>query len=108
MSGDLGVMDSAGNLRIDGRLKDLTICGGHNINPAQIEALALRNTAVKKVDCFPVRDDRLGERVCIGAIDDAASGELLNHLAKEGLSRFDMPEYFVRLEPFRSPPAARS
>ena len=100
MSGDLGVMDAAGNLRIDGRLKDLIIRGGHNIYPAQIEALALRNTAVKKVACFPVRDDRLGERVCIGVIGEVLADDLLHHLAKEGLSRFDMPEYFVRLDAF--------
>ena len=100
MSGDLGVMDQTGNLRIEGRLKDMIIRGGHNIYPAHIEALALRNDLVKKVACFPVRDERLGERVCIAVIGDVAPGDLLKHLADEGLSRFDMPEFFVRLEAF--------
>ena len=54
----------------------------------------------KSVACFPVRDERLGERVCIGIIGDAAPEDLLKHLADEGLSRFDMPEFFVRLDAF--------
>ena len=37
MSGDLGIADQAGNLRIEGRLKDLIISGGHNIHPSHIE-----------------------------------------------------------------------
>ena len=100
MSGDLGAVDAGGNLRIDGRLKDMIIRGGHNIYPAHIEALALRNGAVKKVACFPMRDDRLGERVCIGVIGEVVADDLLKHLADQGLSRFDMPEFFVRLDAF--------
>ena len=45
MSGDLGVLDERGNLKVVGRSKDLIIRGGHNIYPAHIEALALRHTA---------------------------------------------------------------
>jgi acyl-CoA synthetase len=100
MSGDLGVIDKGGNLRIEGRLKDLIIRGGHNIYPATIEALALRHSEVKRVACFPVRDERLGERVCIAIIGEVSAHDLLQHLASEGLSRFDMPEYFVRLDAF--------
>lgn len=98
MSGDLGVMDAKGNLRIEGRLKDLIIRGGHNIYPAQIEALALRHAQVAKAACFPVPDMRLGERVCIAIIGEAEPEDLLLHLAGEGLSKYDMPEFFVRVE----------
>ena len=100
MSGDLGIADQAGNLRIEGRLKDLIIRGGHNIHPSHIEAIALRNSGVGRVAAFPVADDRLGERVCIavsGTIDPIA---LMDHLRCEGLSKYDMPEYFVRVAEF--------
>jgi acyl-CoA synthetase len=100
LSGDLGIFDERGNLRIEGRLKDLIIRGGHNIYPAHIEALALRHHEVEKVAVFPVPDERLGERACIavtGAIDGDA---LLLHLDAQGLSKFDMPEYFLRVESF--------
>ena len=72
MSGDLGVLDARGNLRIVGRSKDVIIRGGHNIHPAEIEALALRHGQVARVACFPVADERLGERVCIAVIGHGA------------------------------------
>ncbi len=100
MSGDLGVMEAKGDLRIARRLKDLIIRGGHNIYPSHIEAIAVRHAGVGRVAAFPVADERLGERVCIaisGAIDPA---ELLNHLRGEGLSKYDMPEYFIRVDEF--------
>jgi len=100
MSGDLGSLDEWGNLRIEGRLKDLIIRGGHNIYPAHIEALALRHAKVAKVACFPVADERLGEKVCISVLGSIAPDDLLAHLASEGLSKFDMPEYFLRLDAF--------
>jgi acyl-CoA synthetase len=100
MSGDLGIMDAKGDLRIEGRLKDLIIRGGHNIYPSHIEAIAVRHAGVGRVAAFPVADERLGERVCIaisGAVDPA---ELLDHLRGEGLSKYDMPEYFIRVDEF--------
>ena len=98
LSGDLGVLDEAGNLKIVGRLKDLIIRGGHNIYPAHIEALALRHDAVERAACVPIADDRLGERACIAVIGAIAPDALLAHLAAEGLSKSDMPEYFLRVE----------
>lgn len=100
LSGDLGTLDSAGNLRIVGRLKDLIIRGGHNIYPAHIEALALRHPEAGKVAVLPVPDARLGERVCIAVTGAVTAESLLTHLDAAGLSLYDMPEYFVRLDAF--------
>ena len=100
LSGDLGVLDDKGNLKIEGRLKDMIIRGGHNIYPAHIEALALRHPKVQRVACYPVADERLGERVCIAAIGDIDSGTLLAYLAEQGLSKYDMPEFFLSVTSF--------
>src|SRR6266576_1162637 len=100
MSGDLGIADQSGNLRIEGRLKDLIIRGGHNIHPSHIEAIALRNSAAGRVAAFPVPDDRLGERVCIAVSGTIDPIELLEHLRREWLSKYDMPQYFVRVTEF--------
>jgi acyl-CoA synthetase len=100
LSGDLGVMDDRGNLRVVGRSKDLIIRGGHNIYPAHIEALALRHAEVTRAACFPVADERLGERACIAISGIVSPDGLLAHLHTEGLSKYDMPEYFVRLDEF--------
>lgn len=107
LSGDLGVLDEKGNLSIEGRLKDLIIRGGHNIYPAQIEALALRHPAVQRVACYPVGDERLGERACIAVIGDIEAYALLEHLAGQGLSKFDMPEYFLRVSQFPLTPSGK-
>ncbi|MFT4115388.1 class I adenylate-forming enzyme family protein [Bradyrhizobium sp.] len=102
MTGDLGQMDEHGNVRIVGRKKDLIIRGGHNIHPAKIEDLAMRHGAVFKAAAFPVADARLGEKVCLAVVskDRAAIDptELLIHLDRMGLSKFDMPEYFIQLD----------
>jgi acyl-CoA synthetase len=101
MSGDLGRFDAEGCLEIVGRKKDLIIRGGHNIHPAKIEDLAMRHPAVARTAAFAVADQRLGEKVCLSVIFHEGAGaepdELLAHLHAAGLSRYDMPEYFIAL-----------
>jgi len=104
LSGDLGTLDARGCLRIVGRKKDLIIRGGHNIHPARIEDLAHRHPAVQKAAAFGVPDARLGEKACLAVIlreGERVSGEaMLDHLHAVGLSKYDMPEFFVALEAF--------
>lgn len=104
LSGDLGMMDERGNLHVVGRLKDMIIRGGHNIFPAKIEGLAIKHPGVSKAAAFPVPDERLGERVCLSVLaagEGAPSAdELLRHLFDLGLSKYDMPEFFLELEDF--------
>ena len=111
MSGDLGCFDEHGNLHVVGRLKDVIIRGGHNIHPAQIEDLALKHAAVLKAAAVGVADERLGERVCLvitPTSDSApAAEELLNHLHRQGLSKFDMPEFFAVLRPMPLGPTGK-
>ena len=101
MSGDLGRLDADGCLEIVGRKKDLIIRGGHNIHPARIEDLAMRHSAVARVAAFAVADSRLGEKLCLSVIfhegASAEAQELLAHLHGAGLSRYDMPEYFIAM-----------
>jgi acyl-CoA synthetase len=104
MTGDLARLDGNGNLQIVGRKKDLIIRGGHNIYPARIEDFTLRHQAVAKAAAFPVADERLGERVCLAVIsrsnESIAPMQLLSHLNDHGLSKYDMPEFFLQLERF--------
>ena len=104
MSGDLGRFDANGNLEIVGRKKDLIIRGGHNIHPAKIEDLTMRHPAVARCAAFAVADARLGEKVCLSVIFHEGAGadadELLRHLHETGLSRYDMPEYFIAMSAY--------
>jgi acyl-CoA synthetase len=111
MTGDLGRLDEAGNVRIAGRKKDLIIRGGHNIHPAKIEDYAMRHAGVIKAAAFPVPDERLGEKVCLAVIPKTlgavTSAELLNHMAELGLSKYEMPEFFIELEAFPLTPSGK-
>ncbi|HZK91566.1 MAG TPA: class I adenylate-forming enzyme family protein [Stellaceae bacterium] len=104
LSGDLGRLDGDGNLEIVGRKKDLIIRGGHNIHPARIEELAMRHKAVARCAAFAVADERLGEKVCLSVIchpgESVEADAMLAHLHAQGLSRYDMPEYFIAMDAY--------
>jgi acyl-CoA synthetase len=104
MTGDLARLDRHGNLEIVGRKKDLIIRGGHNIYPAKIEDFAMRHDAIAKAAAFPVPDQRLGEKVCLAIIAkpnlSVEPMAMLAHLNDLGLSKYDMPEFFIELASF--------
>ncbi len=60
-TGDVGIMDERGYLRITDRTKDMFIVGGFNAYPAEIENLMLRNEAIAQVAVIGVPDARMGE-----------------------------------------------
>jgi acyl-CoA synthetase (AMP-forming)/AMP-acid ligase II len=102
MTGDLGWLDEKGYLRITGRKKDVIIRGGHNIFPAKLEALASTHQGIHHAAAVPVPDSRLGEKVCLAVSlypgKQVSSNDILTHLHKLGLSKYDMPEYFLTLD----------
>lgn len=63
-SGDIGIMDKEGYLRIVGRLKDMIIRGGENIYPREIEEFLHTHPAIIDAQVFGVPDDKYGEQVC--------------------------------------------
>jgi acyl-CoA synthetase (AMP-forming)/AMP-acid ligase II len=60
-TGDIGMFDPGGNLKITDRKKDMFIVGGFNAYPAEIENMILTNPAVGQVAVVGVPDHRLGE-----------------------------------------------
>ncbi len=63
-TGDIGVMDDAGNLRITDRKKDMFIVGGFNAYPAEIENIISAHPAVSQVAVVGIPDRRMGEVGC--------------------------------------------
>ncbi len=60
-TGDLGVVDDRGCLRIVGRIKDMFIVGGFNAYPAEIENALLRHPDIAQAAVIGIPDERLGE-----------------------------------------------
>jgi acyl-CoA synthetase (AMP-forming)/AMP-acid ligase II len=60
-TGDIGVMDERGYIRITDRVKDMFIVGGFNAYPAEIEANMLRHPEIGQVAVVGIPDARLGE-----------------------------------------------
>ncbi|WP_152223022.1 FadD3 family acyl-CoA ligase [Pseudomonas sp. SCB32] len=60
-TGDVGVLDERGYLRITDRLKDMFINGGFNVYPAEIEQTILCYPGVAQAAVIGIPDERLGE-----------------------------------------------
>jgi HIP---CoA ligase len=60
-TGDIGVLDDAGFLRITDRKKDMFIVGGFNCYPAEIEKILSEHPAIAQSAVIGVADERLGE-----------------------------------------------
>ncbi|MBU6283978.1 AMP-binding protein, partial [bacterium] len=61
-TGDLGVLDADGYLRLVGRKKEMYIRGGYNVYPVEVEAALGDHPAIAQVAVIGVPDPVLGER----------------------------------------------
>jgi acyl-CoA synthetase (AMP-forming)/AMP-acid ligase II len=73
-TGDIGVMDAAGNVTITDRVKDMFVVGGFNAYPAEIEAILRRYDGVAQVAVVGVPDERMGEVGCAFVVPSPAGG----------------------------------
>jgi len=98
-TGDLGVIDANGNVRVTGRIKDAIIRNAENVSALEVENALATHPAVADVAVIGVPDPRTGERVCavvVPAPDDVVSLEsLVRHCRSQGLSRYKHPERLV-------------
>jgi len=95
-TGDVGVMDEDGNLRITDRTKDMFVVGGFNAYPAEIEGMLLRHPAVSQVAVVGKPDDRMGEVGCAFVVprpgsDPQGLEEALVAWAKEEMANYKVP-----------------
>ena len=63
-SGDLGVLEADGYLRLVDRKKDVVLRGGYNVYPREVEEVLLLHPAVAQTAVIGIPDDRLGEEIC--------------------------------------------
>ncbi|MGV0851897.1 class I adenylate-forming enzyme family protein [Mycolicibacterium phlei] len=95
-SGDRGLIDADGNVRVTGRIKDAIIRNAENISALEVEEALVTHPAVADVAVIGVPDARTGERVCAvvvpapGAAPELSA--LVEHCRAQGLARHKFPE----------------
>lgn len=99
-TGDIGILDARGYLRITDRLKDMYTVGGFKAWPAEIERVLLTHPDIADAAVVGMPDDRLGEVGCAflvwrGAIPDA---EALTRWCRERMANYKVPRRFVGVE----------
>jgi acyl-CoA synthetase (AMP-forming)/AMP-acid ligase II len=93
-TGDVGVLDETGNLRITDRLKDMFVVGGFNAYPAEIEQAIARHEKVSEVAVIGVPDERLGEvgrAYVIPRPDVVVTEEEIIAFCRDRLANFKVP-----------------
>jgi HIP---CoA ligase len=106
-TGDIGLLDAAGNVTITDRVKDMFVVGGFNAYPAEIEAMLRRHEAVAQVAVIGVPDERMGEVGCAyvvpadgaaAAADGDALGRSILSWSRHAMANYKVPRRIVLVE----------
>ncbi|HTR58654.1 MAG TPA: long-chain-fatty-acid--CoA ligase [Casimicrobiaceae bacterium] len=92
-TGDIGVMDEGGFVRIVDRKKDMILVSGFNVYPNEIEAVVVTHPGVLECAAIGVPDAKSGEAVKLFVVkrDDALSAEKLLAHCREHLTGYKCP-----------------
>lgn len=99
-TGDIGVIDARGNMRITDRMKDVIKTGGEWVSSLELESIISQHPAVNEVAVVGVKDEKWGERPLalvvlkagqVATADDIR--EVVRQSAAEGhISRYAVPD----------------
>lgn len=98
-TGDLGVVDESGWLRVVGRTSDIIIRAGENISASEVEAALEAHPAIRHAVAVAVPDPVVGERVAAFVEADRPFDleQCRAWFAERGVTRFKTPEFVVCL-----------
>jgi acyl-CoA synthetase (AMP-forming)/AMP-acid ligase II len=94
-TGDIGTVDSAGYLRLKGRLSETINVSGHLVNPREVEEILLQHPGIAEALVFGKKDPRWGERIAARIVRSRSGAyvkteDVLTHCG-ERLSHYKMP-----------------
>lgn len=94
-SGDIGIMDERGFVRIVDRKKDMILVSGFNVYPNEIEGVAVEHPGVLEAACVGIPDEHTGEAVKLFVVrkDPALTEEALLQFCKERLTGYKRPRH---------------
>ncbi|TMH07813.1 MAG: long-chain-fatty-acid--CoA ligase [Betaproteobacteria bacterium] len=94
-SGDIGVMDERGYVKIVDRKKDMILVSGFNVYPNEIEQVVNLHPGVLECAAIGVPDERSGEAVKLFAVkrDPTLSEDDLAAYCRENFTAYKRPKY---------------
>jgi acyl-CoA synthetase (AMP-forming)/AMP-acid ligase II len=109
-TGDIGILDARGYLKIVDRKKELIIRGGANIYPREIEEVLYQHPKVLEAAAVGVPDPRLGERVCACIVPrpgERLSFDELIAFLKDKIATYKLPEFLRLLDALPRTPTGK-
>lgn len=95
-SGDLGRLTDEGLVEVKGRVKDIIIRGGQNINPEEIEDILIDHPDIENVAVVGMPDPVLGERCCAYVAPRKGRtftfDQMIDFLKKKEMAIYKFPE----------------
>jgi acyl-CoA synthetase (AMP-forming)/AMP-acid ligase II len=96
--GDLGFVDDDGFLHVVGRVKDIIIRGGSNINPYEVESMVRSHAGVMDVCVVGRPHPELGEVPVAFVVGELSKQELERLLKNKGLARYKWPDMVIPVD----------
>ncbi|MBC2836152.1 non-ribosomal peptide synthetase [Paragemmobacter straminiformis] len=100
-TGDLGYLDTDGDLFLTGRSKDIINRGGEKIAPQEVDEVALSHPDILHAACFPVPHATLGEDIAIAVVPRAGAALTLRDIKTHigaSLAPFKVPRHLVLVD----------
>ncbi len=100
-TGDIGVMNEQGYLKITDRIKDMFIMGGFNVYPAEVENLLFQHPGIAASAVIGVPDERMGEvgmAFVVATPDAVLEVEDLIAWSRENMANYKVPRYVEIVE----------
>jgi long-chain acyl-CoA synthetase len=94
-SGDIGIMDERGYIKIVDRKKDMILVSGFNVYPTEVEAVAVMHPGVLEAAAIGVPDDGAGEAVKLFVVrkDPALTEADMKAFCGQQLTGYKKPKY---------------
>jgi long-chain acyl-CoA synthetase len=94
-SGDIGIMDERGYIKIVDRKKDMIIVSGFNVYPNEVEGVVAMHPGVVECAAVGVPDERSGEAVKVFVVrkDPALTEAQLMDFCKQHLTGYKKPKF---------------
>ncbi len=100
-TGDMGHIDAAGRLFVDGRDDEMIVSGGENVFPREVEDLLADHEQVEEAAVIGVADEEFGQRLRAFVVPRGGaqlSEDTIKSYVKENLARYKVPREVVFLD----------